>query len=97
MGRPKITILSATDDFKVSKPAPVSVLVNRADYLEALEVAEKYIEELRPHRKNQKNLDRALAIIKVIRFNAMLSYGFRQQTFATLNEILDDIYVELNE
>lgn len=96
MGKVKTTILTRGDDVAVRKPAPVTTFVTKAEYLDALETIEAYVKDLRPLRHNQKNLDQALSIVKIFKFNGMLSYKFRNETYKQLEELIDDLYLEVN-
>jgi hypothetical protein len=93
--KPKITILAAAPyDIKVSRP-PFQLIISRAEYMDLLDTVENYIRYLRPKRKTQKHLDKALDIVKEIRFVATFNHAYRKETYDQLNRLLDDMYIEL--
>jgi hypothetical protein len=64
--------------------------------MDLLELAERFIEDLRPLRKNQKFLDDAIKTIREMKFVACFNHQFRQETYSELQEFVDDLYVEIN-
>ena len=82
------------------KKAPIEPLISRDGFMDLLDTAEMYVNELRLIRKNQANLDAALDTLKQMRW--FCSFGVQQsrarkELYKTLEELLDDIYIELNE
>jgi hypothetical protein len=72
------------------------VPVSQAEFITLLDVAEKYIEELRLYRKDQKGLDKALSVIKEMKFVAFFNHKFRQENFHKVKELVDDMYTEIH-
>jgi hypothetical protein len=69
-----------------------------ADYLERLDVLEKYVNEVRPYRskEDQKRLKASHGIIQEMRFCAYFNPFFREDTADELDELLDNLYVEVH-
>jgi hypothetical protein len=78
------------------KVVVTKTLVSRPEFLELLNTVEEYIELLRPLRKNQKNLDDAIATVKEMKFVGMLNHQFRQETYQELDDFFDDLYAEVH-
>jgi hypothetical protein len=66
--------------------------VGRTEFIGMLETAEKYIGQL-----NFKNSNEAIDIITTMKWNGMFSPKFRDANTEPLEELLDDLYLKLNE
>lgn len=65
------------------------------DYAELLDTMEACIKHLRPLRENQRGLNVALGLLKECRLNARYNPGFREESTPYLENILNEMYVEL--
>jgi hypothetical protein len=90
---PKIEYLAL---YRPRKVILTKTLISRTEFMELLEIAEKFIDDLRAIRKNQKHLDDAIATIKEMKFVNCFNHQFRQETYQELQEFVDDLYVEIN-
>jgi hypothetical protein len=70
--------------------------VSRMEFFELLDTVEHYIEQLRPHRPQHDGLDKAVGIIVEMKFNGMFNPKFRDECSRPLEELLDDMYLEIN-
>jgi hypothetical protein len=87
-------------DIRTKRRAKKGQKVSLDVYLQTLDLVAEYIRSLRLKR-NPAPTKGAIAatdnMIEEIRFCAKLNYRFRQDSYKTLLEILDDLYIELNE
>jgi hypothetical protein len=82
--------------YRPRKVILTKTLISRTEFIELLDIAERYIGDLRATRKNQKYLDECIKIIKEMKFVACFNPQFRQETYSELMEFVDDLYVEIN-
>jgi hypothetical protein len=71
--------------------------VSRLEFIGLLNTVEGYIEQLRPYRPSQDGLDNAIRIVRVMKFDGMFNPKFRDEYTGPLEELLDDMYVEINK
>lgn len=72
------------------------VLISKHEFINLVEIVEKYIRLLQPLRKNPKNLEKALEIVAEIKLGGMLSHHVRQEYYHQLDDFLDDLYAEVH-
>lgn len=84
------------DLYRPRKVVLTETLVSRHEFLMLLDIAETYVELLRPMRKNQKFLDDAVNTIREMKFVGCFNSQFRQEVYSELQEFVDDLYVEVN-
>ena len=66
------------------------------EFVDLCMTTEKYIRALKKKRKNANGLDRAMGIVKEINLNGRIDSQFRNDTTPQLEELLDEMYLELN-
>jgi hypothetical protein len=70
-------------------------MVSYVEFLDTLEAATHYVDQLRPLRENQASLDAAEDIIIEMKFVASYNHKFRDNVYESLNQLLDEMYVEI--
>jgi hypothetical protein len=90
---PKVAKL---EDYRGKTPVLAKVLISQHEWINLLETLEKYINDLRPLRKNQKKLDEAMGYIKEMKFYGWYNFHFRQTTYDQVEELVDEIYAEIH-
>jgi len=70
---------------------------NVEEYMDLLVSTESLIQQLRKLRQNQHALDEAVKLLAEFRFNGRFSANFRKQTYRFLEELMFNMYEEVND
>ena len=70
--------------------------MNVEEYVDICKAIEQCIVELKTIRKDPSSLDKSYDLLMEMKFNGIFNYHFRQQNFIPLQELLDEMYEEIN-
>ena len=71
--------------------------VTQPTFVELVATTENYLNLLRPFRKDQAGVDKAISILREIKFNGLYNPGFRREVYGPLEDFLDELYVEVEQ
>ena len=89
---PKVTKL---EDYRRKKRKMSEV--TQTAFTELVSTTENYLNLLRPSRKDQSGIDKAIGILREIKFNGLYNPGFRKEVYGPLEDFLDEMYVEVEQ
>ena len=70
--------------------------MTQEEYTDLVNSVEQCIKDLRPLRKDQAALDNASKLLVEFRWNGQHNQIFRQESVKFLEEMLDEMYEEIN-